>query len=765
MNRSFASLVAAASLGCFSCRETEQPYEQPGVDTKPAVTLPVPEMARHDARVYLKGAINRAIVGAPFALLDEALAEQVQFWEASAETVVTVVGGEDGPVRVLDLTKPNETTLFGYGRYAGIEEVHRRNRHVDAAGVHGTRVGVYRTDGAHGHTGAWYYNMARAGLVQNYVTELEEWDWQSGDAELDRFQTSAWPFVPNLVRTRYPYHTIFSLTPTVFDSSLPMDVEFERTDAVSPTVQVPDCVRIHVKPASANSPAHLLYFHEQLGLVEIVWKWSLDDGAEPGREVLAEDGFSIRPASPPSESTPAYTHPFEGYWLGYVPAWEGHAVEWEPHVSLLSDGKPDMQALVLRPGIHQRPHSGFVTVTGEFYYPSYGRVAVAGLVNPVGRTVLLTGVAHSSTFWLSAVFVEGGLRGHIYNYALEDAEEASDPLRPEATASGLSEIFFKAAPADMFADTQFLGTLPEGPRISCELSMEDSCGGESCCTSIELSQGGRVLLGSGENEADTDFSAAASVEERPEHVETVSGFSLDKYPVTLGRFQAFLEVWRRGWRPEYDSGAHPHVEGSGWSYDWWLPDGPLVAYDCEDNWSHTEPNEVVGCASWYQAFAFCVWDGGRLPTEAEWEYVAAGGEEDRLFPWGSEPTPTEPRWNGSSFDFPRVPGPVSSAGRFGHRDLVGTSFEWVLDRYTPSSYTGRFGCTDCSTQSGQGDGRILRGGTSDLDSEAFRLEYSAMFLAGLDAEPKRAAYRAAMDGWRSKEFVGFRCARDLSAEK
>jgi formylglycine-generating enzyme required for sulfatase activity len=139
---------------------------------------------------------------------------------------------------------------------------------------------------------------------------------------------------------------------------------------------------------------------------------------------------------------------------------------------------------------------------------------------------------------------------------------------------------------------------------------------------------------------------------------TVSSFRLDEYDVTVGRFRQFVNAWNGGWLPAEGSGKHTHLNGrlglvngaSPGTYEtgWASSDDSKVA---PTNANLTPPptswtpsagsneNLPIDNVNWWEAYAFCIWDGGFLPSEAEWEYAAAGGSQQREYPWGS----TDPR--------------------------------------------------------------------------------------------------------------------------
>lgn len=289
---------------------------------------------------------------------------------------------------------------------------------------------------------------------------------------------------------------------------------------------------------------------------------------------------------------------------------------------------------------------------------------------------------------------------------------------------------------------------------SCE-GLDPICAGSDCCEAREVA-GGTFPMG---RSADgTDAFAEGFADEQPEHDVTLSTFGLDRFEVTVGRMRRFVDQYD-GTAPAAGAGAHPLIEGTGWQSAWdaELPESrdalinmlvdPEIAPFC--NWTSTpQGNEAapINCVSWYVAFAFCAWDGGRLPTEAEWEYAAAGGDENRLYPWGpDEPSETLANFGGRDALVNVAVGTTPmGAGRYGHDDLAGSMFEWVYDAWSDVWYaTGGSGCTDCANTN-DGEGRSgYRGGSWTNQASGIRAAVRNNFRRG-----------------NTNSNIGFRCARD-----
>lgn len=296
----------------------------------------------------------------------------------------------------------------------------------------------------------------------------------------------------------------------------------------------------------------------------------------------------------------------------------------------------------------------------------------------------------------------------------------------------------------------------QGPSCS---GLSARCQGESCCTSISI-PGGSFSMG--RSQAGGDSYATNQSDELPEHAATVASFALDKYEVTVGRFRKFIAAYDQWYQahPAVKDGSNPNTLKTGWGESWTpsASDLPTSAANLTANlkcsipmyqtWSDSEgANDMfaINCVNWFEAFAFCIWDGGRLPTEAEWEYTAAGGGQDRLYPWGSD-APTEDRvfLLTSDFAFNPVGSKPLGVGYFGHLDLAGSMWELVFDWYS-ATYYGTSGspsmCDRCANTEPDSL-RSRRGGSwNELPAE---LRAANRFYAGFDS--------------RSID-MGFRCAR------
>lgn len=295
---------------------------------------------------------------------------------------------------------------------------------------------------------------------------------------------------------------------------------------------------------------------------------------------------------------------------------------------------------------------------------------------------------------------------------------------------------------------------------SCEL-MTDLCAEASCCESILVPQRHFELVYA------VPVQIGDRLEYRPRRVaRSARPYALDRFEVTVGRFNTFVAHYENARTPPQGAGKHPAFADSGWQQAWNEPGGPLpptIGDLTKSLLARGEPLPTQGDqtlpvrgVSWYLAAAFCIWDGGRLPTEAEWALAASSGD-DREFPWGdADPaiTPERAVYTGDGVS-PEKPTPVGEhpdgRGPFGHDDLAGNVQEWVADVYThmlPSTCHGSGDATidqfECLQRGADGADRVLRGGA--FDNPAQRLSNLR---------------RGAKAPQEAERGFGFRCARDL----
>ena len=252
-------------------------------------------------------------------------------------------------------------------------------------------------------------------------------------------------------------------------------------------------------------------------------------------------------------------------------------------------------------------------------------------------------------------------------------------------------------------------------------------------TAASASADGMILIPSGEllmgNADELSYPADG---EGPVREVRLRGFWIDAMAVSNERFAALVD----------DTGHITDAERFEWSFvfagllppdfadtrsiaaapwwrqvfgaDWRHPEGP-------NSNINGRPDHPVVHVSWNDALAYCTWAGMRLPTEAEWEYAARGGLEQKRYPWGDEREPHgQHRMNVWQGEFPNQntvddgyfgTAPVSAfrPNGYGLFNMTGNVWEWCSDWFSPTYYAN--GSRDNPAGPPSGDAKVIRGGS------------------------------------------------------
>ena len=228
--------------------------------------------------------------------------------------------------------------------------------------------------------------------------------------------------------------------------------------------------------------------------------------------------------------------------------------------------------------------------------------------------------------------------------------------------------------------------------------------------------------------------------ERPRHrVSLTRPYALLATEVTRGQFRTFVRTVeyrtlaeREGWGFGFDRAGYSRQDGLSW---------------IEPGFFQDDDHPVVQ-VSWDDAVAYCAWAGGRLPTEAEWEYAARGGVEGARFVWGDTADGVRaPRAANVADDAVRAhfpwwavfpdyrdgyswtaPAGSFAANAFGLFDMAGNVWEWTADWYVANGLRLAFRCGPARTSDARS--RVVRGSSWGDEPLVLRVSERSYFAAG-----------------------------------
>jgi formylglycine-generating enzyme required for sulfatase activity len=329
-------------------------------------------------------------------------------------------------------------------------------------------------------------------------------------------------------------------------------------------------------------------------------------------------------------------------------------------------------------------HSLRVTLAGKKNYEQQITVVAGQTANVQGTLEDLAGSVKVQTSAGAEVFLDNSSRG---------AADAAGQLVLQEVAAGSHELRLSARGKKEFRQSV---TVLAGQEAAIEARLEDI--GPPAGTVRENPRDGlkyvwippgTFMMGCSPTDSECD------IDEKPSHQVTISrGFWIGQTPVTVGAYKRFAAAMGRQMPPS------PNFN-NGWA---------------------SESMPIVN-VTWDDAQAYCGGMGGRLPTEAEWEYAARGGTTEARYGDLEEIAWYSSNGGGQTHDVAQ-----KRANGFGLYDMLGNVWEWVSDWYDQNYYQN----SPAQDPSGPTNGllRVLRGGSWNDNPRIVRESYRNRFNPG-----------------------------------
>jgi formylglycine-generating enzyme required for sulfatase activity len=315
----------------------------------------------------------------------------------------------------------------------------------------------------------------------------------------------------------------------------------------------------------------------------------------------------------------------------------------------------------------------------------------------------------NSVDYVTATLVDSRLKDMLFfdlpNDALETENtptETTATIKPDTNKTDTTptekEAFDKATAENTIAAFEaFLQQFPNGEfaALAKQLLKEISLTPDPFAPLMLKIKGGAFRMGSNEHDR-----------EKPIHEVVLNDFYIGKYPVTVEEYLAFCEATKSNYPEWLEEGSNYHIKNGSDNYY------QNKGYEDE---KHRGKLPIVG-VSWYDAVAYAKWlsektgQNYRLPTEAEWEYAARGGQQSKGYKYAGSDNLDKVGWFIENSGSQTHPVGQKQPNELGLYDMSGNVWEWCQDHWH-DNYNGAPENGSAWTSGENSAYRVLRGGS------------------------------------------------------